>query len=303
MSLPSDVRRVLRAWARRPSVAAASALKRTYATRASTLSLAVRAELCLALGEAAELEGHVDRARWLLAAAVSACDPERDERLYARAAGRTLLNGSRLGDVDLLGSIAAALDPGPGARTTSRAVCLARLADGLRRLLREDFDGARKAFEGAMSASWESHDADSEALAHHLLGQAWLRLGRVARAREHAEAAVRAARAAGSKALEWRFALELSMLRLRGGLSGRHLAEARKLLLEVRATRFPRFEALAWTKVARGVLADRLPITDGEGLLPDGHPDLGLVRRLGCGAAGQPALVRKSLGALAALAP
>ena len=39
-----------------------------------------------------------------------------------------------------------------------------------------------------MGASWESQDAEGEALAQHLLAQAWARLGKVARAREHADA-------------------------------------------------------------------------------------------------------------------
>ncbi len=284
MSARSDTSRCLEAWARRPSQASASALKSFYARKARTLSLEARAELCLALGEAAELEGHPDRARWLYAAAVSACDPARNERLYARAALRALLNGSRLGDLDLLGTIAGVVGT---SKQTSRAACLGAFARGLERLLREDYPAARRAFEAAMGASWEFGDGDSEALAHHLLAQTWIRLGRVARAREHGEAAVRAARKSDSCALLLRLQLEEAMFRLRASLTPETLAGVRILALAVRKTGFPRFEALAWTKIARGVLADRASaralLSASEGLLPDGHPDLNTVRLLKAG--------------------
>ena len=55
------------------------------------------------------------------------------------------------------------------------------------------------------------------------------------------------------------------------------LKEARALALEIRKLGFPRFESLAWTKIAQGILVDRVSaqvlLTKSEGLLPEGHPD------------------------------
>ena len=46
---------------------------------------------------------------------------------------------------------------------------------------------------------------------------------------------------------------------------------------EIRKLGFPRFESLAWTKIAQGILVDRVSaqalLTRSEGLLPEGHPD------------------------------
>ena len=55
------------------------------------------------------------------------------------------------------------------------------------------------------------------------------------------------------------------------------LAEARRLAGEIRKLGFPRFESLAWTKIAQGILVDRVSaqalLSRSEGLLPEGHPD------------------------------
>jgi hypothetical protein len=128
-----------------------------------------------------------------------------------------------------------------------------------------------------MGASWETGDADAEALAHHLLAQTWSRLGKLARAREHVEAARAAARKADSWILSRRLALEASKYRLRAGMAPEALAEARLLAAEIRRLGFPRFESFAWTKIAQGILLDRVSaqalLTRSEGLLPEGHPD------------------------------
>jgi len=253
-------------------------------SRARKLPLKVRAELCLALGEAAELDGHFDHARWIYAAAVNAIDPQIDERLYARAAVRSVLNASRLGEDSVLTGVASLLERLRPEEQTPRLAFLGAFARGLERFLREDYDASRRGFEAAMGASWESHDADSEALSHHLLAQAWNRLGRLARAREHAEAALVAAKKAGSWVLERRLALEVAKHRLRAGMAPEAIASARALVAEIRKLEFPRFEALAWTKIAQGILVDRVSaralLTRSEGLLPDGHPDRAAIHAL-----------------------
>jgi len=264
-------------WSRKPSAALAVTLRQFYGKYARKLPLKLRSELCLALGEAAELEGRFDHARWLYASAVGAVDPHVDERLYARAALRSLLNASRLGDGSILTGIASLLEKTAGGVETPRLVFLGAFARGLERFLREDYDAARRAFEAAMGASWETGDPDAEALAHHLLAQTWGRLGKMARAREHVEAARAAAKKSHSWILERRLALEAIKYRLRAGMAPAALAEARQLAIEIRRLGFPRFESLAWTKIAQGILVDRVSaqalLSRSEGLLPEGHPD------------------------------
>jgi hypothetical protein len=264
-------------WSRKPSAALAVTLRQFYGRHARKLPLKLRSELCLALGEAAELEGRFDHARWLYASAVGAVDPHVDERLYARAALRSLLNASRLGDGSVLTGIASLLEKNAAGGQTPRLFFLGSFARGLERFLREDYDAARRAFEAAMGASWETADPESEALAHHLLAQTWSRLGKMARAREHVDAARAAAKKSGSWILERRLALEATKYRLRAGMAPEALAEARRLALEIRRIGFPRFESLAWTKIAQGILVDRVSaqalLSKSEGLLPEGHPD------------------------------
>lgn len=279
-----QARRLIAEWGRAPGAAQALKLRRFYGKNARRLPLRVRAELCLALGEAAELEGHLDHARWLYASAVGAVDPHEDERLYARAVLRSLLNASRLGDGSILLGVASLLEQTAAGQKTPRLVFLGAFARGLERFLGEDYDPARRAFEEAMGASWETSDAESEALAHHLLAQTWNRLGKLARAREHVEAARAAARQAGSWVLERRLALEVTKYRLRAGMAPEALADARRLAVEIRRLGFPRFESLAWTKIAQGILVDRVSaqalLTRSEGLLPEGHPDRAAVLKL-----------------------
>ena len=271
-------------WSRKPGAALAVTLRQFYGKHARKLPLKLRAELCLALGEAAELEGRFDHARWMFASAVGAVDPHEDERLYARAALRSLLNASRLGDGSVLASIAAILEKNSADGQTPRLFFLGTFARGLERFLHEDYDSARRAFEAAMGASWETGDPECEALAHHLLGQTWSRLGKMARAREHVEAARAAAKKADSWILERRLALEATKYRLRAGMAPQALAEARKLAIEIRRIGFPRFESLAWTKIAQGILVDRVSaqalLTRSEGLLPEGHPDRASINAL-----------------------
>src|SRR5882672_3802191 len=273
----AQAKKLLTTWARKPNAAAAVALRKFYGTAARRLPLQERAELCLALGEAAELEGRVDHARWLYASAVGAVDPNRDERLYARAVLRSLLNASRLGDGILLQGVASVMEGSPPEQQTPRLAFLGSFARGLERFLREDYQSARRSFEAAMGASWESADPESEAVAHHLLAQTWSRLDKLARAREHVEAARRAAKKAGSWILDRRLALEAAKYRLRAGMAPEALAEARALAAEIRKLGFPRFESLAWTKIAQGILVDRVSaqvlLKRSEGLLPEGHPD------------------------------
>lgn len=283
-ALNAQAKKLVTTWARKPSHEVAVALRSFYGRNARKLPLKVRAELCLALGEAAELEGRFDHAKWLFASAVGAVDPHEDERLYARAALRSLLNASRMGEGSILHGVAGILEKIPAAEQTPRLAFLGSFARGLERFLREDYDVARRAFEASMGASWESGDPDAEALSHHLLSQTWGRLGRLARAREHVEAAQVAAKKAGSWILERRLALEATKYRLRAGMAPRALAEARALALEIRRLGFPRFESLAWTKIAQGILVDRVSaqalLTRSEGLLPEGHPDRESVRKL-----------------------
>ena len=273
----SQAKRLQTAWSRKPGAAVALSLRRFYGKNARKLPLKTRAELCLSLGEAAELEGRFEHARWLYASAVGAVDPHNDERLYARAVLRSLLNASRLGDGTVLSGVAALLEKAPSGAQTPRLVFLGSFARGLERFLLEDYETARRGFEAAMGASWETHDADGEALAHHLLAQTWNRLGKLARAREHAEAARAASKKAGSRILEKRLALEASKYRLRAGMAPEALAEARRLAGDIRKLGFPRFESLAWTKIAQGILVDRVSaqalLSRSEGLLPEGHPD------------------------------
>jgi hypothetical protein len=285
MATPAaQAKKLLDSWSRKPGVALALSLRQFYGKSARKLPLKLRAELCLALGEAAELEGRFDHAKWLYASAVGAVDPSGDERLYARSVLRSLLNSSRLGDGSVLAGIAKLLEKAPAGAQTPRLVFLGSFARGLERFLLEDYDSARRSFEAAMGASWESSDAESEALAHHLLGQTWSRLGKLARAREHVEAATAVAKKADSWILQRRLALEATKYRLRAGMAPQSLADARRLALEIRKMGFPRFESLAWTKIAQGILVDRVSaqalLTRSEGLLPEGHPDLASVLAL-----------------------
>jgi hypothetical protein len=284
-------RRLAQAWAKRPSKAQAASIRTFYGRNARALSLHVRAELCLALAEAAELEGNFESARYLYSSAVSAVDPTEDERTYARAALRALLNASRLGDRNALEGVAKLVEKLPAGEVTPRLAGLGAAARGLERFLKEDWTGARRAFEAAMGAAWESHDADGEALAHHLLAQAWARLGRLARAKEHVEAARAAAAKAGSWLLERRLALESVMLRLLARVTPEGLAEARRILTEVRKIGFPRLESMAWSKLARGIQADasyaEAFLARSEGLLPAGHPDRAFIQAVRAQAARQ----------------
>jgi hypothetical protein len=273
----AQAKKLDQAWARKPNAALAVTLRQFYGRNARKLPLKMRAQLCLALGEAAELDGRFDHARWLYASAVGAVDPHSDERLYARAVLRSLLNASRLGDGSVLSGVAALLEKTAAGQQTPRLVFLGSFARGLDRFLVEDYDAARRSFEASMGVSWETGDSDAEALAHHLLAQTWSRLGKLARAREHVEAARAAARKANSWILDRRLALEASKYRLRAGMAPEALAEARHLAAEIRRLGFPRFESFAWTKIAQGILLDRVSaqalLTRSEGLLPEGHPD------------------------------
>jgi hypothetical protein len=273
----SRAKSLVAAWQKKPSQMAAVALRGFYGKNARELPLPLRAEICIALGEASELEGYFEIARYLYASAVSAADPEKDERMYARAAHRALLNASRLGDLEVLLEVAQVVESLKPAEQTPRLVGVGAVARGLERFLREDWTAARRAFESAMGAAWESHDTDGEALAHHLLAQTWNRLGRLALAKEHVEAARAAASKAGSWILERRLALEAIMYRLLAKLAPETLAEARKIMGEIRKLGFPRLESMAWSKLARGVMPDRrsalLFIERSQGLLPEGHPD------------------------------
>jgi tetratricopeptide (TPR) repeat protein len=299
------------AWGRRPSRGVAASIRIFYGQRARELPLHARAALCVALGEAAELQGRFESARWLYAAAVAAADPSKDERLYARSAVRALLNASRLGDRSLLTAVAKVVEVLPERKTTARLAGLGATARGLERYLKEDWDAARRAFEAAMGASWESQDAENEALAQHLLAQAWARLGKVARAREHADAGLAAAKRSGSWLLERRLALEALMFRLLANPTPEALGEARSIVREVRSLGFPRLESLAWAKLARGILSDGAHVeaflAKAEELLPVGHPDRAFVKTLRAAAAkrsgkGADGRLTRELDALAALA-
>lgn len=271
-------------WGKRPSRGVASSIRLFYGQKARDLPLQARSALCIALGEAAELQGHFENARWLYASAVAAADPGEDERLYARAAARALLNASRMGDRSVLSGVAQVVESLPPRKLTARLAGLGALARGLERFLKEDWTGARRAFEAAMGAAWESQDVESEALAQHLLAQAWARLGRVARAKEHAEAALAAGRRTGSWLLERRLALEALMFRLLARPTADTLGQVRAIVAEVRRLGFPRLESLAWAKLARGILSESAHasafLAKAEDLLPDGHPDRGFVKTL-----------------------
>jgi len=285
MAGPADRARELAAsWARRPSRGVSASLRIFYGQKARSLPLPLRAELCVALGEAAELEGRFEVARYLYASAVSAADPQADERLYARAAARSLLNASRIGERAVLLQVARVVEGMPARRTTPRLACLGALARGLEKLLEGKLAPARRAFEAAMGASWESRDADAEAIAQHLLAHAWNRLGRVALAREHAEAAAAAASRSGSWLLERRLALEALMYRLMARPTQEALAGSRRILEEVRRLGFPRLESFAWARLARGLLPDGVAtaafLDRSEELLPEGHPDRAFVQSL-----------------------
>src|SRR5438552_17960635 len=98
------------AWQRKPSRSAAAALRAFYGKHARELPLPRRAEICIALGEASELEGYFEIARYLFASAVSAADPQKDERMYSRAAHRALLNASVLRDIEVLMEVAGVVE-------------------------------------------------------------------------------------------------------------------------------------------------------------------------------------------------
>lgn len=287
--LAARAAKLLSAWARRPSGSAALDLRKFYGRHVRSLTLEVRAGLCVALGEAAEVEDRFEIARYLYGSAVTAIDPRRDERAYARAALRALLNASRMGDRATLSGVARLVERLPAREATPRLLLIGSFAKGLDRFLSEDWDAARRAFESAMGAAWESREADGEALAHHLLGQTWGRLGRLARMQEHASAARAAAAGAGSWLLERRLELEEIVTRLMARPAAEPLAEARRYLTEVRRRGFRRLEALGWMKLARCLLSDggaaRAFLARSEELLPAGHPDRAFVRFLRSSAA------------------
>jgi hypothetical protein len=276
--------KLLDAWALRPSAASAVALRKFYGGNVQSLPLHRRAELCIALGEAAEAEDRYEIARYLFGSAVTAVDPRRDERTYARAALRALLNASRTGDRATLSGVGRLVEQLPDREATPRLLLIGSFAKGLELFLREDWDGARRAFETAMGAAWESREADGEALAHHLLAQTWGRLGRVARIGEHVAAARRAAERAGSWLLERRLELEEITLGLMARPTAEGLAAARRYLEGVRRRGFRRLESLGWMKLSRAVFWDgtamRAFLARAEELLPEGHPDRAYVRSL-----------------------
>jgi hypothetical protein len=83
-------------------------------------------------------------------------------------------------------------------------------------------------------------------------------------------------------------ALEAVALNLRAGPMAAALAEARRLVAELRRTGFPRLESLAWHKIVRGMGPGRPQaeplLARSEGLLPEGHPDrafLAALREMG----------------------
>lgn len=285
MSAPeARAKKLIESWQKRPSQVAAVTLRGFYGKHARELPLPLRAEICVALGEAAELEGYFEIARYLYASAVSAADPSQDERMYARAAHRALLNASRLGDLEVLTEVAQVVESLKPSEQTPRLAGVGAVARGLERFLREDWTPARKAFEAAMGAAWESHDADAEALAHHLLAQTWNRLGRLALAKEHVEAARSAATKSGSWLLERRLALEAIMYRLLARVTAQSLSDARRVLDDVRKLGFPRLESMAWSRLARGVMPDRRAaeafLDRSQRLLPEGHPDRANLRAM-----------------------
>src|SRR5882672_9791962 len=148
MGSPSaEAKKLLSTWAKKPTAALAVKLRRFYTKSARRISLQNRAELCLALGEAAELEGRIDHAKWLYASAVGAVNAAADERLYARAVLRSLLNASRLGEGALLQRVAALMEKTPREQQTPRLAFLGAFSRGLERFLHEDYDAARRSFE------------------------------------------------------------------------------------------------------------------------------------------------------------
>ena len=134
----AQAKSLLARWARKPTAELAVSLRRFYAKSARRLPLKARAELCLVLGEAAELEGRVDHAKWLYASAVGGVNAQTDERLYARAVLRSLLNASRLGEGGLLQRVAALMEKTPHDHQTPRLAFLGAFARGLERFLGED---------------------------------------------------------------------------------------------------------------------------------------------------------------------
>ena len=288
-------------------------LRSFYGHHARALPLPTRAGLCIALGEAAELEGRLEVARYLYASAVTAIDPTRDERLYARAALRALLNASLLGDREVLRGVARLVEKLPEREMTSRLACLGAAARGLERFLKEDWTGARRAFEAAMGAAWETRDADAEALAHHLLAQAWSRLGRLARANEHVDAAGSAAIRSGSSVLQLRMTLEQHLSQLGARATPERLNRMRRYLADLRKRGFPRLESMAWSRLALRIPAGRRAsdafLSRSEKLLPSGHPDRAFLKRARAtlrkhapdGAPGDPR-IRRELAALTRMA-
>src|SRR5258708_15469255 len=133
---------LLTRWARKPNASVALSLRQFYSRNARRLPLRARAELCLALGEAAKLEGRVDQAKWLYASAVGAVNAQSDERLYASAVLRSLLNASRLGEVALLQRVAALMEKTPPEQQTPRLAFLRALPRGPDALLPEGYDPA-----------------------------------------------------------------------------------------------------------------------------------------------------------------
>ena len=251
--LPACSERLLRAWARRPTGAAARDLRRFYGRHVASLSLPVRARLCVALGEAAEAEERPAVARYLYGAGVAALDPRRDEGAYAGVALRALLNAWRSGDRATLAGVSRLVGRLPGRETTRRLLLIGAFARGLERFLQGRMDSARRSFEAAMEAARESRDATGEALVHHLLARVWEGLRNAARAREHAAAARSAAARAGSWLLERRMAIEELALRLAAQPTPEALAEGRRCLQEMRRRGFRRLEGLVWRSLAMGL--------------------------------------------------
>jgi tetratricopeptide (TPR) repeat protein len=240
-------RKLISDWTRRPTAALAESIREFHGRHVLDVPLALRSQLCVAMGEAAEAEERFEEAQALYASAVAAADPGSDERTYAGAALRVLLNAERRGDRTVPAGVAKLL---AGTASTPRLTCLEAAARGL---AAADAVKSRRAFEAAMGAAWESGDADAEALAHYLLSRVWLRLGKVARAAEHAGAARDAARRSKSTLLERRMAIEDIAFRLAAGPSAGAVAEARALVTDLRRRGFAALEALAWSKVSGAV--------------------------------------------------
>ena len=73
--LVQRARELADSWGKRPSRGVASSIRIFYGQKARELPLPARSALCIALGEAAELQGHFENARWLYASAVAAATP------------------------------------------------------------------------------------------------------------------------------------------------------------------------------------------------------------------------------------